>query len=88
VFLHINGYAQERQITGKIVANEDSDPLPGATVLLKTKNKSTSANEKGQFSIRANKGDVLIFRMIGFKQQEITIGDESVINVRLKSDRT
>jgi len=88
VFLHINGYAQERQITGKIVANEDSDPLPGATVLLKTKNKSTSANEKGQFSIRANKGDVLIFRMLGFKQQEITIGDESVINVRLKSDRT
>ncbi len=88
VFLHINGYAQERQITGKIVAGDDSAPLPGATVQLKMKNISTFANEKGQFSIRANTGDILIFKMIGFQQREITVGEGSIINVSLRTEPT
>jgi len=88
VLLHLKGYTQERQITGKIVAMEDSGPLPGATVQVKSKRTSVSANEKGQFSIRANTGDILIFKMIGFQQQEIMVGDGSIINVSLKMEHT
>ncbi|WP_449436520.1 SusC/RagA family TonB-linked outer membrane protein [Pedobacter steynii] len=88
VLLHLKGYAQERQITGKIVAMEDSGPLPGATVQVKSKRTSVSANEKGQFTIGANTGDILIFKMIGFQQQEITVGDGSIINVSLKMEHT
>ena len=82
--LHLNGYAQERQITGKIVGNDNPQPLRGATVQVKTKKTATSTNEQGQYSIRANTGDVLIFKMIGFLPQEIMVGDGSMINVTLR----
>ena len=88
VLLHLNGYAQERQITGKIIAIDDAAPLPGATVQLKAKNRFSSTNEQGQFSIKANTGDILIFKMIGYQQQEVMVGDGSVINVSLKTEHT
>ena len=88
VLLHLKGYAQERQITGKIVGNDNPAPLRGATVLLKAKNTAVSTNEQGQYSIRANTGDVLVFKMIGFQSQEIMIGDGSVINVTLRIEST
>lgn len=88
VFLHIDGYAQEKQITGKITAVDNSAPLPGATVNLKTKSRSTSANEQGQFSIRANTGDILVFKMIGFQQQEVMVGSSNIINVSLRTEAT
>ncbi|MBB6239633.1 hypothetical protein HDC90_004291 [Pedobacter sp. AK013] len=88
MLVHLKGYAQDRLITGKIAANEDSSPLSGATVLLKGRNKSTVTNEQGLFSILAKKGDVLIFRMVGFKPQEITVEDANIINVVLKGERT
>jgi len=88
MLLHLRGFAQDRLITGKVAANEDSSPLSGATVLLKGRNKSTVTNEQGLFSILAKKGDVLIFRVVGFKPQEITVGDANIINVVLKGERT
>ncbi|MGY0034678.1 carboxypeptidase-like regulatory domain-containing protein [Pedobacter sp. NJ-S-72] len=88
VLLHLNGYAQEKQITGTITAIDNSAPLPGATVQLKTKSRSTSANEKGQFSIRANTGDILVFKIIGFQQQEVMVGSSNIINVSLRTEVT
>ena len=88
MLLHLKGYAQERQITGKRNGKRKFGPNSGATVLVKAKNKSVSTNEQGQFSILANTGDILIFKMMGFKQQEVVIGDGSVINVVLSEDNT
>jgi len=92
VLLHLKSYAQERQITGKVVGSDNPAPLRGVVVLLKPKNtpKNTvvSTNEQGQYSIKGNTGDVLVFKMIGFQPQEITIGDGSVINVTLKIETT
>ncbi|WP_048903354.1 TonB-dependent receptor [Pedobacter sp. V48] len=88
VLLHLTGYAQERQIIGKIVTAGDSAPIPGATVQVKNKNTAVSTNEKGGFLIRANTGDVLVFKMMGFKQQEVAVGSGSVINVVLSVDNT
>ncbi|WP_448633280.1 TonB-dependent receptor plug domain-containing protein [Pedobacter panaciterrae] len=88
VLLHLTGYAQERQIIGKIVSAGDSAPIPGATVQVKHKNTAVSTNESGGFLIRANTGDVLIFKMMGFTQQEIVVGSGNVINVVLSVDNT
>lgn len=88
VLLHLTGYAQERQIIGTIVTAGDSAPIPRATVQVKGKNTAVFTNEKGGFLIRANTGDVLIFKMMGFKQQEVVVGSGSVINVVLSVDNT
>jgi len=88
MLLHFNGYTQERLITGKVIDKEDSAPIPGATVQVKHKNTSVSTNEKGEFFIRVNTGDVLIFKMMGFKPQEVVVGNGSVINAVLSVDNT
>ena len=88
ILLHLKGYAQEKQITGKIVGNDNPMPLRGAIIQVKNKKTATSTNEQGQYSIKANMGDVLIFKMIGFQPQEIMIGDGSIINVILRIEST
>lgn len=84
MLLHLKGYAQERQITGKIVGSDNPTPLRGATVQVKNKKAITSTNEQGNFSIKASTGDILLFKMLGFQQREIMIGDGSVVNVTLR----
>ena len=52
--------AQEKTVTGRVV-DGGSQPLPGVTVSVKGKSTATSTNEKGDFSINAAQGDVLVF---------------------------
>ncbi len=68
-------------ITGKVV-DENGRPLPSVTVLRKGDNKGTITDDKGNFSIQAVKGDMLVFSSIGFKVKEVLVGDGPV-NVTL-----
>lgn len=77
----------QTQITG-IVTNADGRPLSGASIVIKGTTTGTSTNAQGQFSISANRGQVLVIRYIGFITREIVVGQESNINVvmALQSD--
>ena len=75
---------QQQRITGKIT--ENGDPLPGISVRVKATNQGTSSNEKGEYTINAKKGDVLIFSSVGYVAQEIKVGDNKVIDVSLKAN--
>lgn len=69
-------------ITGKVV-DATGDPLSGVTVEIKGKNKGTSTNGNGVFTIEASKGDILVFTSVGFEMQEVTVTDETNISVRM-----
>jgi TonB-linked SusC/RagA family outer membrane protein len=69
-------------ITGKIT-DEAGQPLPGVTVFDKTYKKGTVTQLDGTYSISANKGDVLVFRFIGYKTKEIFVADQPVINISM-----
>ncbi|WP_276485647.1 SusC/RagA family TonB-linked outer membrane protein [Paraflavitalea pollutisoli] len=72
-------------VTGTIV-NEQKDPIPGVTVTIKDQpGLGITANEKGVYSIKANKYQWLVFSHLSFVQQEILIKDTLVINVTLKT---
>lgn len=70
------------QVTGK-VTDAEGNPLAGVSVTVKGTNKGVSTNMRGEFSIEANKGDILVISYIGYVAQEYTIGDSRNVNVSL-----
>src|SRR2546425_9891573 len=76
-------FAQQRTVTGK-VTSEQGAPLPGASIVIKGTNTGTYSNSEGDYSIRAEVGQVLQFRFIGTALVERAIGADDVINVELR----
>lgn len=76
-------YAQQTTVTGK-VTSEQGTPLGGVTVLVKGTTTATATTSEGNYSIRANVGQVLQFRSIGTTSVERTVGESDVINVTLR----
>jgi len=75
-------FAQERTITG-IVLSEDNSPLPAATVLLKGKKVGTKTDENGNFTLKANIGDVLVISAVGHSAQQVKVGNSLSVSVHL-----
>ncbi|WP_169515980.1 SusC/RagA family TonB-linked outer membrane protein [Gaetbulibacter saemankumensis] len=80
----ISGF-QTTTVSG-LVYDEAGMPLPGVTVLIKGERTGTTTNFDGQYKIQTNSDSVLVFSYIGFQTQEITVGDQTNINVKMKSD--
>jgi TonB-linked SusC/RagA family outer membrane protein len=83
VFLLSAAQAQNKRITGQVIASDDHSPLPGVTVLIKGTNSGTQTDVNGAFSIQAAKGAILIFRFVSYSPTEVKITDQNVINVSL-----
>ncbi|WP_291907934.1 SusC/RagA family TonB-linked outer membrane protein [Chitinophaga sp. CB10] len=76
-------YAQ-RTISGRVV-DTDGAILPGVSVQIKGTQRGSITNVKGQYTVTVpENAKTLIFASIGFATQEIPIGNESVIDVRMK----
>jgi Ca-activated chloride channel family protein len=77
--------AQERTITG-IVTDQSNIPLPGAYIVIKGTKKNTQTDYNGNYSIQAQKRDVLVFSFIGMRSQTKVVGDKTIINVKLEEE--
>lgn len=86
LLLHAQTFAQSASITGVVTSADDGIPLPGVTVRVKGGTDGTFTGTEGQYSINAEKGQVLVYSFIGFLTQERTVGNEGVINISLKTD--
>lgn len=75
----------QRTITGTITSADGA--LPGATVQIKGSQTGTQTDMEGKYSITVPEGsDVLVFRFVGYKDQEITIGTRTIIDVKLEEN--
>lgn len=77
-------FAQEKTISGTV--SDESGSLPGVSVIIKGSTKGTETDFDGKYSITAKTGDVLVFRYLGYKTTEKTVGASNVINVKLAED--
>ena len=84
VFILQFSFAQTKTISG--IVSDKSGVLPGVSVVLKSSNKGTETDFDGNYSLKANEGDVLVFRYLGMKTLEKTVGTSTVINVVLEED--
>ena len=57
---------------GGTVSDDQNNPLPGASVVIKGTTTGATTDFDGVFSIDANQGDVLIVSFVGFETQEVT----------------
>lgn len=72
-------------MTGKVTA-EDGSVLPGVNIAVKGTTRGTSTNGEGTYSVAVTPNATLVFSFIGFENKEISVGNQSTINVSLATD--
>ena len=77
-------FAQQKTISGTV--SDSSGALPGVSVLVKGTKKGSESDFNGKYTIQANTGDVLVFRYLGYKIVNKTVGSSTSINVALEED--
>lgn len=89
LLIGLSSSAQVKTITGKITASDDGGPLPGASIKIKGSSAGTSTDGSGNFSIQVpSPNSVLVISLIGYKAQEVTVGNRATVNVVLSADAT
>lgn len=75
-------------VSGRITSATDGSGVPGASVLVKGTTNGTSADVDGKFSITVTDpaNSVLVVSFIGFATQEISLQNQTTINITLQED--
>ena len=79
-------WGQTRQITGRVVSDSNSI-LSGVSVSIKGTGTSVATNNEGQYNISVpdRNNVVLTFSSVGYTAQDVTIGNRTVVDVKLLS---
>ena len=77
-------YGQERTITG--IVTDDTEPLPGVSIIIKGTSTGTATDFDGKYSIKANIGDILVFSFVGMTRKEVIVENSTVINITMVSN--
>ncbi len=75
-------FAQQKTISGTI-SDTDGLPLPGVNVVVKNTNTGVQTDFNGFYSIKVNTGAILTYSYLGFETKEITVGENTTIDVKL-----
>ena len=78
-------WAQETTVTGKVTSQEDGLGIPGVSVLVKGTTNGTITSLDGDYSLKANMGETLVFSFIGMETQEYLISS-ATINVVMQNE--
>lgn len=84
--MEVQQQQKKRTITGQVLDAADQSPLIGVNVQVKNAGVGTITDVDGRFTLQATGRDVLVFSYIGYKSQEVEVGDLGVVNVTLSSD--
>lgn len=77
--------AQERTITGTIIADESKSPLGGVTIRVKGTRRIVQTDAEGKFSIRVSPGETLQISYVGYQTEEIKPGEGTTLGISLKT---
>ncbi len=80
-----NVFGQDGTISG-LVTDNGGQPMPGVSVVIQGTTTGVATDFDGNYSIEASPSDVLVFSYIGFTTKEVTVGNQSTINVTLDED--
>lgn len=89
LFLCLSGTAlAQRMVSGKVTASDDGSPIPGLNVVEKGTTNGTATDADGVFRLETRNTATLVFSFIGYETQEIIVGEQTVINVVMKTEAT
>lgn len=82
-----NLYAQERTVSGRVIEVSTNEGLPGAAVVVKGTTTGTVTDFDGNFKLSiSGNNTILVFSFVGYKTQEIVVGNLSTINTSMEED--
>ncbi len=87
IFAGVQVVLAQTTITGVVTNADDSQPIPGAAVQVKGTTVGVTTDVNGRYSLKipAN-SEVLQFSFVGMTTKEVTIGNQTVINVVLETE--
>lgn len=85
LLLSMQVYAQNREVTGTVTA-DDGSTLPGVNISIKGTTRGVTTSLDGKYSIEAAQGATLVYSFVGYVSQNIVLGSQTNIDVKLISD--
>jgi len=87
LILLITGKIAAQNITGTVV-DAQKEPIPGVSVVVKGANNGTATDTQGKFELNIPDASTktLVFSYIGYKTQELAIGQNANFNIVLEED--
>ena len=84
----LSSFTLQAQTVRGVIKSATNEGIPGATVLVKGTARGTSADNEGKYSINASSTETLVFSSIGFKTQEVVVGNRSTIDITFEEDQS
>lgn len=79
-------YAQTSSVSGT-VTEQNGDPIIGVTVQLRGTTIGTVTDLEGRYTLEVSGvNPILLFRYMGFKSQEVSLENRSILNITMESD--
>lgn len=75
LFYYLAAFSQTQHFTGKVLS-KDGTPIPDASVRIEGAKTGTTTNAKGEFTLNARPGTVVIISAISFTQERITLSND------------
>ena len=86
--LSLVAFAQGQTVTG-VVTDDFGDPMIGVTVSVKGTTNGAITDFDGNYSLQNVKStDVIVFSYIGYTSKEVTVGDQTKIDMQMLEDQT
>ncbi|WP_201799472.1 SusC/RagA family TonB-linked outer membrane protein [Zobellia amurskyensis] len=75
------------EVSGTVTSSEDNMPLPGVSIVLKGTTSGVTTDFDGKYSINVPNGNgTLIFSYVGHETHEVSVNNQSTINISLETD--
>lgn len=83
MLLSLTTYAQLSPRQGAVRDARTGETLPGVNITIKGTTRGTVTDVEGRFTIQAQKGDVLVVSLISMSTQEVSVGDQASLDIRM-----
>lgn len=78
---------EQIRVSGRVVSSQ-GEVLPGVNVVEKGTNNGTITDAEGKYMLEVSEGATLVFSFVGFVDEEVAVGNQSVIDITLLPDVT
>ncbi|MFS4466848.1 TonB-dependent receptor [Maribacter sp. 2210JD10-5] len=84
ILIPLASWGQEKTVRG--VVTDGVEPLPGVNILEKGTTNGVTTDFNGNYEISVASDAVLVFSYLGFKTQEVTVADQTTLNISMEED--
>jgi TonB-linked SusC/RagA family outer membrane protein len=76
----------QKMLIGRVLCDEDSQPIVGASIRVRNENKGTASDKDGYYNLLCHIGDTIVVSAIGFTAVEEVVGLKMIEDIRLNTN--